>query len=253
MSARRFLAFLFAVAIPATARAAPPAGEPLTREEEAVLAAAEAEREALIAQLLETVLRDVPPETFHGAPGRLDRPVQAIVDEMLLLDWALELTEHGGIENLDRIRATALRRRREVAPTASRVREMMSTRLEPTRAEDHEAGRGRISASRILAGRQMTPAERTEAWDRRLATLAQPRPDPPSPASPVLSRPVESSVPPVSPDARPPAPRIARIARWFLDGIRQLEPRRTIGLGAVFVAWGAFGLSAWRLLRRPNA
>lgn len=136
----------------------PAAGaQPVSREDEERMRAQEAEREALVELALPALL-DVEPETFHGPLGRVDRPTLDLVNDLLQLDWTLALLAHGGAENLDRIRATALAARRRQVRDAVGWRAALEAEVRASPAEEFEAGRTAVTVREVLAQPVEKPA-----------------------------------------------------------------------------------------------
>lgn len=151
-SARPLLTFLFAVLslFPAPETRGAPT-DILTREEEAARKAEEAEREGIIGLIYSERLLRVPPETFHAPTADLDRPVAAIVEDMLFLDLAVHLLEYGGVENIDRLRAAAQIWRARATRDAARSRDALADRLTPSRDELTEAARSALPLATVAA------------------------------------------------------------------------------------------------------
>lgn len=138
--------------------AAPALAQPVSREEEERLRALEAERDAIVDLAAEELLT-IQPETFHGPLGRTDRPTLDVVTDLLVLDWALALLEHGGAENLDRLRAAAQAARRKQVRDAARSREALADEVRPSSAERFEAGRTSVALREVLARPAEKPAD----------------------------------------------------------------------------------------------
>jgi hypothetical protein len=123
----------------------------LTREQEAARNAEEAEREALVRLVYQERLLQVPPETFHAPVVDPARPVSAMVEDLLFLDLAVHLLEHGGVENVDRLRAAAQTWRARSTRDAARSLDALTDRLRPSREELTEAGRSALALSAVAA------------------------------------------------------------------------------------------------------
>jgi hypothetical protein len=137
--------------------ALPAAAQPVSREEEDRLRANEAERQGIV-DLAGTELLGIEPDTFHGPLGRTDRPTLAVVGDLLLLDWTLDLLPFGGAENLDRIRAAVRAERRKQVRDAARSRDELESEVKPSEAERFEAGRTSVPLRDLLAHPEEKPA-----------------------------------------------------------------------------------------------
>lgn len=131
----------------------------LTREEEARLKAEEAEREALVQRVYRERLLQIPPETFHAPHVDTARPVLGLVEDLLFLELATRLLEHGGVENIDRLREAAQTWRGRAIRDAARSREALADRLRPTEAERADSARSGLSLEQVLARNEEKPAD----------------------------------------------------------------------------------------------
>ena len=257
--------------------------EPFTIEEQEQMLDVEAEAEAVIDLVLREGLLRTAPETFHGPPGRLDRPLQQLVEDLLILDWTLRLIDTQGAESIDRVRRAAVASRTKVAPAIDRVREGLQEHLKPSRLETLHARLSGLTIQRWIERDPKIPPARIAAWEDRIRRGCLPRSasgtweaelsrdEAPvsdqsrlSPDAGVPERPPTIADPPPIVSAapiRPPADEVPmtqsnargrgeRILRWLARGFAEGDRIRLSAMAGLLLAWGAFGLAIRRLLRR---
>lgn len=123
----------------------------VTPEEEARLKALEDEREALVEQVFQERLTRVLPETFHRRPGISVDTTLSAVQELLLLEWLDAALEHGGTENIDRVRTSVNVLRKRTMRDAARTREILGRHVRPERDDRFEAERAEARLLDVVA------------------------------------------------------------------------------------------------------
>lgn len=147
----------------------------VTPEEEARLKALEDEREALVEQVFQERLTRVLPETFHRRPGLAVDTTLSAVQELLLLEWLDATLEHGGTENIDRVRTSVNVLRKRTMRDAARTREILGRHVRPERDDRFEAERAEAKLAEVVAN-PLDPAADP--------SRGAPKPATPKPAAP---------------------------------------------------------------------